>query len=290
MVMYEGFYHLNENPFGTTPDPRYLYKSRAHRDALAYLATGVFRKKGFLAVAGEVGIGKTTIVRAFTQIFDPCLEVSFVLNTRVTFEEMLYLLLTDFGVEIRNDSKVAMLASLNAFLIDRFASNQNTVLVIDEAQNLSPDVLEELRMLSNLETDDQKLIQILLVGQTELNELLQREDLRQLRQRIPGIFNIEYLTRTEVFQYIRYRLATAGLRNGSLVFSDDAIDSIHRYTSGIPRLINMLCDRVLVRGYQQRSRAVDRRLVEVAARELSDHFGIRRSQMPRTGTEGGFAQ
>jgi len=287
--MYESFYHINENPFGTTPDPRFLYKSKAHRDALAYIAYGVFRKKGFLAVAGETGIGKTTVVRAFTQTFEPCLEVSFVLNTRVTFEEMLYLLLTDFGVEIKNDSKVAMLASLNTFLIERFANNQNTVLVIDEAQNLTPEVLEELRMLSNLETDDQKLIQILLVGQPELNALLHRDDLRQLRQRIPGICNIEYLSRDEVLHYILYRLGVAGAHNGNVLFSDGAIDSIYRYTSGIPRLINMLCDRVLVRGYQQRSRALDSQIVESAARELSGQFGTS-PNLRRTGTEGGFSQ
>src|SRR5262249_34153752 len=143
LVMYEAFFGLRENPFGTTPDPRYLYKSRAHREALAYLAHGIFLKKGFLALTGEVGVGKTTVVRAFVQTFHPCLEVSFVINTRVDFREMLFMLLTDFGVEIKSESKVVMLSQLNEFLIKRYAENQNPVLVIDEAQNLSPDVLEE---------------------------------------------------------------------------------------------------------------------------------------------------
>jgi putative secretion ATPase (PEP-CTERM system associated) len=271
--MYEAFFKLNENPFGTTPDPRFLYKSKAHREALAYLAYGIFRKKGFLAITGEVGIGKTTIVRAFIQTFHPCLEVAFILNTRVDFRELLYMLLTDFGVEIVKDSKVAMLSSLNEYLIERFAHNQNPVLIIDEAQNLNLDVLEELRMLSNLETDQQKLIQIVLVGQPELTRLLTRDDLRQLRQRIPGIFRMQFLSREEVFSYIRYRLAVAGLKNGQLTFSESAVDAIHQYSSGIPRLINMLCDRVLLRGYLQRSRVVEKDMVAASIVELSDQNG-----------------
>ena len=269
--MYESFFSLNENPFGTTPDPRFLYKSKAHREALAYLAFGVFRKKGFLAISGEVGIGKTTIIRAFTQTFHPCLDVSFILNTKVSFQEMLFMLLNDFGCDVTaSSSKVEMLSKLNTFLIERYAENQNPLLVIDEAQNLSPDVLEELRMLSNLETDSQKLIQIVLIGQPELSTLLMRDDLRQLRQRIPGVFTMRYLSRDEVYMYIRYRLGVAGLTNGQLTFSESAVDAIHRYSSGIPRLINQLCDRVLLRGYLQRSRVVEKDLVEASIRDLSD--------------------
>ena len=271
--MYEAYFSLKENPFGTTPDPRFLYKSKAHREALAYLAYGIFRKKGFLALTGEVGIGKTTIVRAFIQTFHPCLEVAFILNTRVSFDDLLFMLLTDLGVEARNESKVAMLTALNQYLIARFAENQNPLLIIDEAQNLSPEVLEELRMLSNLETDEQKLLQIVLVGQPELNRILMREDMRQLRQRIPGVFHMNYLSRDEVFSYIRYRLAVAGLRNGQLVFSDPALDAIHRFSSGIPRLINMLCDRVLLRGYLQKTHVVQKELVEASILELSYQMG-----------------
>ena len=266
--MYEAFFGLRENPFGTTPDPRYLYKSKAHREALAYLAHGIFLKKGFLALTGEVGVGKTTVMRAFVQTFLPCLEVSFVLNTRVDFREMLFMLLTDFGMEIKSETKVAMLAQLNEFLIKRYAENQNPVLVIDEAQNLSPDVLEELRMLSNLETNQQKLIQIVLVGQPELWDILQRDDLRQLRQRIPGICQMKLLSRDEVYRYIRYRLAVAGLSNGQLVFSETAIDEIFTYSMGTPRLVNMLCDRVLLRGYLQKTRAIESDMVAAGAHEL----------------------
>jgi len=278
--MYESFFSLKENPFGTTPDPRYLFKSQAHCDALAYLAVGIFQKKGFLALTGAVGIGKTTLIRAFTQTFDPCLDVSFVLNTRVDFREMLYMLLTDFGVPIPNDSKVAMLASLNAFLVERFAQNQNPLLVIDEAQNLTPEILEELRMLSNLETNQKKLIQIVLVGQPELFAMLQRDDLRQLRQRIPGVFQMQYLTRDEVYHYIRYRLGIAGLHNGNLIFSDGAVDDIHQYTNGIPRLINMLSDRILLNGYFERVRVIKSAIVEMSARELIDQVGLVPREFP----------
>jgi putative secretion ATPase (PEP-CTERM system associated) len=286
--MYEAYFGLRENPFGTTPDPRYLYKSRAHREALAYLAHGVFLKKGFLALTGEVGVGKTTVVRAFVQTFHPCLEASFVVNTKVDFREMLYMLLTDFGVEIKSDLKVAMLSQLNEFLIRRFADNQNPVLVIDEAQNLSPDVLEELRMLSNLETNQQKLIQIVLVGQPELWHLLQRDDLRQLRQRIAGVCHMELLSRDEVYRYVRYRLAVAGMTNGQLVFSEEAIDAIFEHSLGTPRLINMLCDRILLRGYLQKSRAIEADLVLASAHELGAAMHFDRPHRRAAGGGGGF--
>jgi general secretion pathway protein A len=282
--MYEAFYGLREHPFGTTPDPRYLYKSRAHREALAYLAHGIFLKKGFLALTGEVGAGKTTVVRAFVQTFHPCLEVSFVINTRVDFREMLFMLLTDFGVEIKSESKVSMLSQLNEFLIMRYAENQNPVLVIDEAQNLSPDVLEELRMLSNLETNQQKLIQIVMVGQPELGELLQRDDLRQLRQRIPGICRMQLLSRDEVYRYIRYRLAVAGLGNGQLVFSESAIDEIYEHSLGTPRLVNMLCDRALLHAYLQKSRTIDADVVIASGQELGLH---NHTPAPRRAAGGG---
>jgi general secretion pathway protein A len=285
--MYEAFYGLRENPFGTTPDPRYLYRSRAHREALAYLGYGVFRKKGFLAVTGEVGIGKTTVVRAFVQTFQPCLDVAFVLNTRVSFRELLYMLLTDFGVEIKNDSKVAMLAELNGFLIGRFGENQNPVLIIDEAQNLSVEVLEELRMLSNLETDEQKLIQIVLVGQPELGNVLGRDDMRQLRQRIPGVFHMQYLSEEEVAHYVAFRLdVAAGDGKHGVAFADGALASISHLSAGIPRLINLICDRVLMRGYLARANRINGKLVEASMRELSDYL-VGDANARRTGTGGG---
>jgi general secretion pathway protein A len=266
--MYEAFYDLNEPPFGSTPDPRFLYRSQGHREALAYLAYGLFGKKGFLALTGEVGIGKTTVVRAFVHTFHPCLEVAFVLNTNLNFDEMLYLILRDFDIDVEETSKVKMLSVLNAFLIERFARHQNPILIIDEAQNLAADVLEELRLLSNLETDRQKLIQILLVGQPELAEMLTRRDLRQLRQRIPGVLRMKNLQLREIDEYIRFRLQTAGMSNEGLVFTPDACGAVYDYSDGIPRLINTLCDRVLMRGYLQKSTTIGRELVEASVEDL----------------------
>ena len=268
--MYESYYHLKEAPFGATPDPRYLYKSRGHREALAYLAYGVFRKKGFLALTGEVGIGKTTVLRAFVHAFHPCLEVAFVLNTKVTFEEILHMILHDFGCQVNDTSKVGMLTTLNSYLIERFAENRNPVIIIDEAQNLSPDVLEELRMLSNLETDTHKLIQIVLVGQPELDAILSRQELRQLKQRIPaGILRMKNLRLKEVPEYIRFRLRTAGLLNGHLRFTAGAQRAIYEYSGGVPRLINMVCERALVRGYLRRTTTIRKEFVTASARELT---------------------
>jgi type II secretory pathway predicted ATPase ExeA len=274
--MYESFYHLKEQPFGATPDPRYLYKAAGHREALAYLAYGVFRKKGFLAVTGEVGIGKTTVIRAFVNAFHPCLDVSFVLNTTVGFEDMLYLILQDFGCKIENPSKVGMLSTLNKYLIQEFGENRNPVIIIDEAQNLSAKVLEELRLLSNLETDRCKLMQIVLVGQPELLGLLNRRELRQLKQRIPGVFRMRNLQPREVSEYIKYRLRTAGLANGHLRFTEGAQHAIYDYSEGIPRLINMICDRVLVRGYLRRATTIEEDMVRESVSEVAHPGRVRR--------------
>ena len=267
--MYESFFHLKEQPFGLTPDPRFLYKSVGHREALAYLASGIFGRKGFLAITGEVGIGKTTVLRAFVRTFHPCLEVAFVLNTKVNFEEMLYLTLNDFGCDVVEDSKVGMLNTLNNFLIDRFAQNQNPVIIIDEAQNLEPEVLEELRMLSNLETEQQKLIHIVLVGQPELERILRRQELRQLRQRIPGILRMQNLRPKEVEEYIAFRLRTAGMSNGHLKFTPRAQRAIFEFSDGIPRLINVICDRVLIRGCLRRTTTIGEDIVRESAAELT---------------------
>ncbi len=268
--MYESFYYLDENPFGATPDPRFFYKSKAHREALAYLAYGVFRKRGFLALTGEVGIGKTTVVRTFIETFQPCLDAAFVLNTKVEFTEMLYLLLSDFGCEVSETSKIGLLTQLNDFLIEKFASNQNPLLIVDEAQNLSIEVLEELRMLSNLETNREKLVQILLVGQPELELILMRDELRQLRQRIPGIMQVDRLNQEEVARYIAFRLGVAGARKGGIHFSAGAYQGIFEYSGGIPRLINTLCDKVLHNCYLKKQRIIERRAIEASIQGIAN--------------------
>jgi type II secretory pathway predicted ATPase ExeA len=263
--VYSARYRLRENPFGMTPDPRFFFRSASHQRSLRYLARSLFLRQGFLALTGEVGLGKTTVVRAFVRTFQPCLEVAFVLNTRVTFEEMLYLILRDFGCDPVGGSKVALLDQLNRFLIDLYADDRNPVLVIDEAQNLTPQVLEELRMLSNLETDREKLLQIVLVGQPELEELLGRRELRQLRQRIPGIHRLEPLTPQEVAEYVYFRLRVAGMPDGALRLRGDAVEELYRATEGIPRLINLIGDLVVAEAGRQGVEWIDGGMVRRAA-------------------------
>jgi general secretion pathway protein A len=281
--MYEDFYGFRELPFNVTPDPRFLYRSSSHRDALAYITYGVFQRKGFIAVTGEVGVGKTTVVGAFVDLFQPSLEVAFVFSTKFPFDQLLYLICRDFGLEVNGMNKAQMLLALNDFLIIKNESNRNSLLIIDEAQNLSPDVLEELRMLSNLETRDRKLLQIMLVGQPELESILDMNEMRQLRQRIPGICRISLLDREDVEYYVKYRLEVAGGRNGGVHFTADSFDEIYHYSSGIPRLINVLCDRVLLIGYVANSRVIDGRVVREGIRDLESPASTgERSVRPRS--------
>ena len=266
--MYEDFYGFRELPFNVTPDPRFLYRSASHRDALAYITYGVFQRMGFIAVTGVVGVGKTTIVGAFVDLFQPSLEVAFVFSTKFPFDQLLYLICKDFGLEADGKNKAQMLLALNDFLIRQNEINRNSLLIIDEAQNLSPDVLEELRMLSNLETRDRKLLQIMLVGQPELESILNMNEMRQLRQRIPGICRISILNREGVENYIKYRLDIARGSNGGAQFTGDSFDEIYHYSGGIPRLINILCDRVLLIGYVANSRVIDGRIVREGIRDL----------------------
>ncbi len=282
--MYEEFFGFKELPFNVTPDPHFLYRSRSHRDALAYITYGVFQRKGFIAVTGEVGVGKTTVVSAFMDLFEPSLEVAFIFSTKFPFDQLLYLICKDFGLQADGLNKAQMLLLLNEFLIGQNENNRNAVLIIDEAHNLSPDVLEELRMLSNLETRDRKLLQIMLVGQPELEIVLNMNELRQLRQRIPGICRISVLGREDVENYISYRLEVAGGGRGLVQFTSDSFDEIFHYSGGIPRLINILCDRVLLVAYVSSTRVVDGRIVREGIRDLESpgfDAGKRRVVKPR---------
>lgn len=266
--MYKEFYGFKELPFNVIPDPKFLYRSPGHRDALAYITYGIFQKKGFIAVTGEVGVGKTTVINAFIDLFHKSLAIAFVFSTKFPFEQLLYLICKDLGLEVEGLNKAQMLLELNEFLIQQYEKNMSTLVIIDEAQNLSIDVMEELRMLSNLETRDRKLLQIMLVGQPELEDLLNDDDLRQLKQRIPGICRIGLLNRDEVESYVKYRLQVAGAMNGAIRFTEDAYDEISHFAAGIPRLINILCDRVLLIGYVKSSRIIDGRLVREGIRDL----------------------
>ena len=270
--MYEEYFGFKELPFNVTPDPRFLYRSASHRDALAYITYGIFQKKGFIAVTGEVGVGKTTVVKTFIDLFQLSLEVVFVFTTKFPFDQLLYLVCNYFELEVEGQNKAQMLLTLNRFLIEQYEKNRNTVLIIDEAQNLTPDVLEELRMLSNLETHDRKLIQIMLVGQPELETMLNLNEMRQLRQRIPGICRISILDRDDLERYIEFRLQVAGNHNGGggAIFTHDAMDEIYHYSGGTPRLINVLCDRALLIGFVSNTRTIDGRIVREGIRDLEN--------------------
>ena len=267
--MYTSFFGLNEKPFAITPDPRYLFMSERHGEALAHLVYGVTESGGFMQLTGEVGTGKTTLVRTLLQNKLPNnADVAVVLNPRLSVIEFLETICEELGIlapENRGSVK-ALVDSLNHQLLRAHAEGRRVILVVDEAQNLSRDVLEQVRLLTNLETAKQKLLQIILIGQPELRDLLAREDLRQLAQRITGRYHLEPLTREETAQYIEHRLRVAGALGE--IFDSSAKREVFRLTSGVPRLINVICDRALLGAYSKETRRVSRRLVRSAAAEI----------------------
>jgi general secretion pathway protein A len=267
--MYTSFFGLNEKPFAITPDPRYLFMSERHGEALAHLVYGVTESGGFMQLTGEVGTGKTTLVRTLLQNKLPNnADVAVVLNPRLSVIEFLETICEELGIlapEMRGSVK-ALVDALNRQLLTAHAEGRRVILVVDEAQNLSRDVLEQVRLLTNLETAKQKLLQIILIGQPELRDLLAREDLRQLAQRITGRYHLEPLSRDETAQYIEHRLRVAGALGE--VFDSAAKREVFRLTEGVPRLINVICDRALLGAYSKETRRVSRRLVLRAAAEI----------------------
>ena len=258
--MYLTFYGLREKPFATTPDPRFLYNTERHRQALAQLAYGVREQKGFMVLTGEVGTGKTTLLRALLQRLDGT-AVAFVFNSLLRFDELLEYILEDFGITKVGESRAQRLVALNTFLLERRRAGQNTVVIIDEAQNLSVETLEQIRLLSNFETSTDKLLQIVLAGQPELRSRLQQLELRQLRQRIGLQCDLQPLSPAEIGDYIRTRLRIAGAQDPGL-FADDAMRRIADYSGGLPRRVNIVCDHALLMGYAARKRRVTRDLVD----------------------------
>ena len=267
--MYTSFFGLNEKPFAITPDPRYLFMSERHGEALAHLVYAVTESGGFMQLTGEVGTGKTTLVRTLLQNKLPHnADVAVVLNPRLSVVEFLETICEELGIlapEFRGSVK-ALVDALNKQLLKAHAEGRRVILVVDEAQNLSRDVLEQVRLLTNLETAKQKLLQIILIGQPELRDLLAREDLRQLAQRITGRYHLEPLSRDETAQYIEHRLRVAGALGE--VFDNAAKREVYRLTEGVPRLINVICDRALLGAYSKETRRVSRRLVRRAAAEI----------------------
>ena len=266
--MYEAFFGLREQPFNMTPDPRFLYLSEGHKEALARLTYGVNERKGFVEITGEVGVGKTILSRALLGRLDAGTKVSFVTNTHITSSELLYLLLNDLGTKSEETSKAKLLIQLKRVLHDHLARDANVVLVVDEAQNLDFEILEELRMLSNLETDSVKLIQILLLGQTELATKLNDPRLRQLKQRIALRYQISPLDREDTSEYIRHRLRVAGHSGSKPLFSKEAEEAIFEYAKGLPRSINSLCDNALLAGYVQERKEITPDLIGEIVSEL----------------------
>jgi len=267
--MYERFFGLTEKPFAITPDPRYLFLSERHAEALAHLAYGIQEAGGFVQLTGEVGTGKTMVVRSLLQQLPANCDMALILNPRITPAEFLLAICDELHVSVPeklSSSVKGLVDLLTRFLLDAHSRGRRVVVMVDEAQNLSPDVLEQVRLLTNLETATQKLLQIILVGQPELREVLGRSDLRQLAQRITGRYHLEALSRTESIAYVRHRLRVAGATTD--VFTAGALREIHRLSGGIPRIINVVCDRSLLGAFTREEHRVSGELVRKAASEV----------------------
>jgi general secretion pathway protein A len=267
--MYLSFFGLSEKPFAITPDPRYLYLSERHAEALAHLLYGINESGGFIQLTGEVGTGKTTVVRTLLSRVPHHADVAVILNPRVTPVEFLLTICEELGLgvdEADRRSVKEMVDALNRRLLSAHADGRRVIVIVDEAQNLSAEVLEQVRLLTNLETPTQKLLQIILIGQPELRELLDRTDLRQLAQRITGRYHLKPLSQVESQQYVRHRLRVAGAAGE--IFTPAALREVHRLSAGIPRVINVCCDRALLGAYTQERRRITPALVRRAAGEV----------------------
>ena len=270
--MYEKFFGLSRDPFSIAPDPRYLFMSERHREALAHLLYGLDAGGGFVLLSGEIGTGKTTVCRCFLEQIPPNCNVAYIFNPRLTVLELLRSVCEEFHVPLPPEQSEAVTAKalidpLNMFLLAAHAAGRNNVLIIDEAQNLSSDILEQLRLLTNLETNERKLLQIILIGQPELRSMLARPELEQLAQRVIARFHLDALSRPETADYVAHRLSVAGL-DGPLPFDKKALARVYQLSRGVPRRINLLCGRALLGAYASGQRQISKDPVDKAAAEV----------------------
>jgi general secretion pathway protein A len=266
--MYKSFFGLKDNPFNVNPDPRYLFLTKQTEEALSGLMYGVQNRKGFITLTGEVGTGKTTLVnRLLEWLHQRRVRTAFLFNSRMNTHQLFDFILAEFGISCDSQSKSQQLMRLNQWLLDRYRAGETTVLIVDEAQNLSYPVLEELRLLTNLETSTDKLLQIVLSGQPELEEKLKLPQLRQLRQRIMLRCKTTPLTKEQTHDYIAERLRIGGA-SGELIFSPKAVETIHLYSLGIPRVVNLICEHSLINAYVEQQRPIGPKIVEDVAHEF----------------------
>jgi general secretion pathway protein A len=266
-TVYQEFYGFREKPFALTPDPEFFYLSETHWTALESLLYGIQQRVGFMVVTGEIGTGKTTLGRVLLEKLDKKVRTAVIFNSFLTEGDLLKVILQDFGFPSRGRSKKDRMDVLNLSLVERLSEGENAVLIIDEAQNLSVPVLEQIRMLSNLETEKEKILQIILMGQPELNQKLQSPALEQLNQRIAIRHHLQPLPAAKTEEYIHHRLRKAGAQE-NITFSKSALKSIHQFSRGTPRLINLLCDRALLAGFMEQTHQIDGGIMGQAAKSL----------------------
>lgn len=271
-IMYTQFFNLKQTPFSIAPDPRYLFMTNGHREALAHLMYGINSGGGIVLLTGEIGAGKTTVCRCFLEQVPPSCNVAYIFNPKLTVIELLQAICDEFSIGLKKENAEGVTVKdyvdvLTAHLLSSHAIGRNNVLIIDEAQNLSADVLEQLRLLTNLETNERKLLQIILIGQPELRAILENSELEQLAQRVIARYHLTALSEGETASYIQHRLSVAGLMTAP-PFSPKLIKQIHQFTKGVPRRINVLCDRALLGAYAENKHSVDRAILQKAAKEI----------------------
>jgi general secretion pathway protein A len=265
--VYLEYYGLTEPPFDITPNPRFLFFSGKHREAFNHLLYGIRERKGFVQLTGEVGAGKTTLCRAMLEALDGTFSTALILNPVMSADELMKAIAAEFGMVVHGLDRLETLAAINEFLLKQVEQNKDSVLIIDEAQDLTDELLEQVRLLSNLETDDRKLLQIVLMGQPELRDRLNNPRLRQLRQRITVRYHLAPLNRFEASHYIQHRLEISGAK-GAPYFTRPALWRVHSYSGGIPRLVNAVCDKALLAGFVSQTDRITHSMVGLAIREL----------------------